>query len=369
MKSILRVFCAALFGFCVTSGFTAAAAEAEPGFKSLFNGKDLSGWEGLPQFWSVKDGAITGQTTKDNPAKGNTFLVWKGGDVTDFELRLSYKLSADGGKGFANSGVQYRSKLADPKNFVVGGYQGDMEAGKSYSGILYEERGRGILAERGQKVVIKPGANDGNRAKIEVIGTLGSSDEIQKKIKPEGWNEYVIIAKGNHLQHFINGLQTVDVTDEQPGKAAKSGILALQLHAGDPMTAQFKDIRIKSLGQDSAESDLDQAQGNWVPSELIVNGDKVPAEELGSIQLKIQGNRFTLNTDSDTFEGRLRLNPATSPKAMDVSLDDGTDAAAIYEISDGQLKVCYASPDSPRPASFTSTTGSEHVLTIYKRKR
>ena len=207
--------------------------------EDLFNGKDLTGWEGNPAFWSVKDGAITGQTTKENPTKGNTFLVYKKGDVDDFELRLKYKIVG------GNSGIQYRSKVTDQKNFVVGGYQADIDSGTTYSGILYEERGRGILAKRGEKVVIKEG--EGSKPKIEVTGSLGKSDEIQKKIKTEEWNDYVVIAKGNHLQHFINGTQTADVIDEQASKAAKSGILALQLHAGPPMTVQFKDIRIKPL--------------------------------------------------------------------------------------------------------------------------
>ena len=225
----------------------AQAADTEQGFRPLFNGKDLSDWEGLPQFWSVRDGAITGQTTKENPAKGNTFLVWKGGVVTDFELRLSYKIVPNNDKVFANSGIQYRSKVADPKGFVVGGYQADMEAAKMFSGILYEERGRGILAQRGQKVVIRSDSADPNKTKIEVVGSLGKSEDIQAKIKSEDWNEYVVIARGNHLQHFINGQQTVDVVDEQEAKAAKSGVLAFQVHQGEPMTVQFKNIRIKAL--------------------------------------------------------------------------------------------------------------------------
>ena len=206
----------------------------------LFNGKDLTGWDGNPAFWSVKDGTITGQTTKENPTKGNTFLIYTNGNVEDFELRLSYRIVG------GNSGIQYRSKVADPKNWVVGGYQADFEAGKTYSGILYEERGRGILAKRGEKTVIKDGDTD-SKHKVQVTGSLGESDDIQKKIKDEDWNEYRIIAKGNHLQHFINGTQTIDVIDEQESKAAKSGILALQLHAGPPMTVQFKDLRIKKL--------------------------------------------------------------------------------------------------------------------------
>ena len=221
----------------------ATGAESEAGFKSLFNGKDLTGWEGNPDLWSVKDGTITGVTKADPKLTHNTFLVYKDGTVSDFELRLSYRIVN------GNSGIQYRSKVTDQRKFgpVVGGYQADFEAGKTYSGILYEEGGRGILAQRGQKTVIKPDPSDAKKHKVEVTGAVGKSDEIQAKIKNEDWNDYVIIAKGNHLQHFINGVQTVDVTDEHDARAAKSGVLALQIHVGPPMTVQFKHIRIKQL--------------------------------------------------------------------------------------------------------------------------
>ena len=215
---------------------------AEPGFKSLFNGTDLTGWDGNPKLWSVKNGAITGTTGSDPETKitHNTFLVWTNGPVDDFELRLTYRIE----KG--NSGIQYRSKITEHGKFgpIVGGYQADFEAGKTYSGILYEERGRGILAQRGQKTVIKD--NDGKHT-VEVAGSVGESAAIQEKIKNEDWNDYVVIAKGNHLQHFINGQQTIDVVDEQEAKAAKSGVLALQIHVGPPMVVQFKNIRMKSL--------------------------------------------------------------------------------------------------------------------------
>src|ERR1051325_8991900 len=241
--------CGATFGlslaFC-SFPTTLPAAEVEPGFKSLFNGKDLTGWAGRPEHWSVEDGAITGRTTKEHPAQGNNFLIAKQGDsnltVDDFELRLSYKIVPGDDKGFGNSGIQYRSK--DRGNFVVNGYQADFECGTTYSGILYEEGGRGILAQRGQKVVI---TDDNGKPKIDVTGSLGASKEIQAAIKKEDWNDYVVIARGNHLQHCINGHQTVDVIDQQEAKAAKEGILALQLHAGDPMTVQFKNVRIRSL--------------------------------------------------------------------------------------------------------------------------
>jgi hypothetical protein len=208
--------------------------------KNLFNGKDLTGWKGL-DFWSVQDGSIVGQTTKEKPTKGNTFLVWQGGEVGDFELTFKYRITDVNGKseGFGNSGVQYRSKVVDEKGFVVAGYQADFECGKSYSGILYEEKGRGILAQRGQKTVIKEGSK-----KPEVTGEVGKSAEIQAKIKPADWNEYRIVAQGGHLQHFINGVQTIDVTDET-AVGAKKGILALQLHAGPAMVVQFKDLVLK----------------------------------------------------------------------------------------------------------------------------
>ena len=201
--------------------------------KQLFNGKDLTGWKGQPEFWSVKDGALTGQSTAENKVKENTFLIWQDGEVGDFELTLQYKIVG------GNSGIQYRSKVVNPAYSVVAGYQADFEAGKTYSGILYEEKGRGILATRGQKVVIK----EGN--KKEVTGEVGKSDEIQAAIKNEDWNEYKIVAKGGSLQHFINGKLTVDVTDET-AVGAKTGVLAFQLHAGPPMTVQFKSIVLKT---------------------------------------------------------------------------------------------------------------------------
>ncbi len=211
----------------------ARAADDEAGFKPIFNGKDLDGWDGNPKFWSVQEGAITGRTTAENPTQGNTFILWRQGELDDFELRLQYKIIG------GNSGIQYRS--ADMGDWVVGGYQGDFEAGDGYSGILYDERGRGILAKRGEKTAI------GEDGKPQLTGSLGDAAELQKVIKKEDWNDYTIIAQGNHLQHFINGKQTVDVVDNDPKNREMAGILALQLHAGPPMTVQFRKIRLKRL--------------------------------------------------------------------------------------------------------------------------
>ncbi len=234
-----RILCALLLSFCWQLGIAPHHTQAEePGFVSLFDGKSLKGWDGNPKFWRVQDGTITGQTTANNPTKGNTFIIWRDGKLDDFELRIQFRIVG------GNSGIQYRSRELD--KWVVGGYQADFDAAGQWAGILYEERGRGILCKRGKKVVIHP---DG---KLEEVATLTSEEDILKAIRKEAWNEYRIVARGNHLQQWINGVQTVDVTDNQESKRAMSGLLALQLHAGPPMTVQFKDIRLKRLGPTSA---------------------------------------------------------------------------------------------------------------------
>jgi Domain of Unknown Function (DUF1080) len=229
-----------LFALAVLA-LSAVSAQAEE--KQLFNGKDLTGWEGRKDLWSVKDGAITGQSVAENPLKNNTFLVWSG-EVSDFEMTFKYRIVA------GNSGMQYRSKVVsqnDETGPIVGGYQADFEAGKTYSGINYEERGRGILAERGQKTKLTADPSDKNKMVKSVEGkTDKSSEELQAAIKNEDWNEYRIVAKGNKLQHFINGHMTCEVVDEHAEKAAKSGKLALQLHAGPAMIVQMKDVVLKT---------------------------------------------------------------------------------------------------------------------------
>jgi hypothetical protein len=214
-----------------------AMAEEEPAFRELFDGQTLEGWAGDKRIWSVEDGAITGRLTEAHQLKRNTFLIWHGGTLRDFELHISFKITG------GNSGVQYRSQ--DLGDFAVAGYQADIVAGDPdrYTGILYEERGRGIVAERGQKVSINP---DGEK---QITGTLGSAEELAQSIRKNDWNEYAITARGNHLVQAINGRTMVSVIDEQEGKAAREGILALQVHTGPAMTVQFKDIRLKALKQ------------------------------------------------------------------------------------------------------------------------
>lgn len=354
---------------CVS--LAAHAAETEEGFKSIFNGKDLSGWDGNPKLWSVKAGAIVGQTTAANPLKGNTFLIWTNGQTGDFELRLSYRITPNNTKGFANSGIQYRSKVVDPANWVVGGYQADFEAGNTYSGILYEERMRGILAERGQKVTVKEA--EGKVAK-DVTGSVGNSAEIQAAIKKADWNDYVIIAAGNHLQHFINGKPTVDVTDEAEAKAAKSGVLALQLHAGDPMTVEFKNIRIKTLSSAAPSTSGNAlADGGWEIVSMEVNGQAMPAETTEGLKLTITGGKYFVNKDGEVDRGTFSVDETKSPKQMDIHPEIGPGAGktilGIYELTGDTMRVCYQLQEGERPKGFKTAPDSGELLINYKRAK
>ena len=238
-----------------------AASAQDDGWVSIFDGKTLDKWDGNPEFWSVEDGCITGTTTKDKPTKGNTFIIWRGGETTDFELTLDYKIVG------GNSGIQYRSFEVPNEKWVIGGYQGDFEAGDTYSGILYGERFRGILCNRGQKTVLKK--TDGKFA-VEVVGSVGDTKEIQAKIKKEDWNSYQIIAKGFHFQHFINNVPTADCTDEDADQRREKGVLALQLHAGPPMKVQFKNIRIKQAAAKKTAAVVPAAAKTTLVSNVVL---------------------------------------------------------------------------------------------------
>lgn len=309
-------------------------AEDEPGFESLFNGKELTNWDGNPDFWSVEEGAITGRTTKEKPTKGNTFIIWRGGELADFELRLKYKIVG------GNSGIQYRSE--DKGDWVVGGYQGDFEAGTTYSGIVYEEKGRGILAQRGQRTTIH---NAGDKHSVEVVGSIGDSNEIQKVIKAEDWNDYKIIARGNQLTHVINGRVTTELTDLDAPRRSAKGILALQLHAGPPMVVQFKDIRIKH------DSNVNLT-GDWAVEVETPNGKGEPAISLSQagnvltgkydgllgkqdIKGKLDGKKVSFTVEGD-YEG----NTVTANYVGEVA-KDGTMKGTI-RINDNDTEITWS---------------------------
>lgn len=218
--------------------------EDRAGFESIFDGS-LKNWEGDTAFWKAEDGTIVGQTTAENALKENTFLIWRGGEPADFELKLEVRMSS------TNSGIQVRSQHVPPGGegrgavrgrFVLKGYQADIDFDNRYTGMIYEERGRGIVMARGQVVAL---GSDGSR---KVIAHLERNPEdLKSHIKPGDWNHIHIIARGNTLMNIVNGqLMGVLVDDDEKARATK-GLIGLQLHTGAPMKIEFRNIYLKKL--------------------------------------------------------------------------------------------------------------------------
>lgn len=237
---LLTIPLLALFTLTARAADDAAKAPAEPeGATVLFNGKDLTGWDGDPRLWSVRDGVIHGETTAENPAKGNTFLVLKDKPYADFDLRFSFRCNATN-----NSGVMYRSKhLADGKDnkWVMQGYQHEIRNENklpNVSGFIYDEKGK-----RGRIILVGEQGTwaDGKKT---VTGNLIDAAGFEKLFKLDDWNDVIIVARGNRIQHYMNGTLILDFTDD-PAIALKEGLIGLQLHAGKPMWVEFKNIRIK----------------------------------------------------------------------------------------------------------------------------
>jgi hypothetical protein len=209
-----------------------AAKPAADGFISIFNGKDLTGWDAKPGWWCVEDGALTARSTPDKPCKECNYLIWTGGQPGDFELRARFKLVG------GNSGIQFRSQRRP--DWDTYGYQADMDAPNQWTGALYEHA-RGKVSGVGEKTVIDA---DGKKT----ITAIGKPAELIKAMKTNDWNEYRIIAKGPEITLMINDVvmcQAVDNQDNKKAKAARDGIIGLQMHPGEPMKVQFKDIRLK----------------------------------------------------------------------------------------------------------------------------
>ncbi|MCM2370925.1 3-keto-disaccharide hydrolase [Aporhodopirellula aestuarii] len=241
---IREVSFAALFVACIAVPAMAdsptAATDTE--MKSLFNGTDLEGWSGDPRLWSVRDGVIHGETTEENKANRNTFLIWQDGNTADFELELSFRCNATN-----NSGIQYRSEHNTspkaPNKWSLKGYQHEVRNEVDFpniSGFIYGEGlNRGRICLVGEKAVQKGD-------KKEVLETLITPAEFKELFRLDDWNDVRIVAKGRHIQHYLNGRLILDFTDSEE-LALLDGVLGLQLHAGKPMWAEFKNIRFRSL--------------------------------------------------------------------------------------------------------------------------
>jgi hypothetical protein len=216
-------------------GIEALAADDHTGFEAIFDGKTLKGWDGDPTFWRAENDEIIGETTPEKQLKLNTFLIWRGGQPKDFELKVEYRINA------TNSGVQYRSvELPEVGKWVLKGYQADIDFQNQYTGQLYEERGRGFLALRGQMTSLQP-------EKKKAIANLQNEDELKGLIKANDWNQLHIIARGNSLTHILNGRLMAGAIDDDPKNRAMGGLLGFQLHMGPPMKVEFRNIWLKNL--------------------------------------------------------------------------------------------------------------------------
>ena len=207
----------------------------ETGFQSMFDGKTMGAWDGDPKFWRVENGALIGETTKENQPAQNTFLIWRNGTPANFEIMAEYKLT-----GF-NSGIQYRSVELPDIKWAMKGYQADIDGEQTYTGQIYEERGRGFLALRGQSNYISTGQKPG------VVGTLGTSDELKALIHDADWNAMHVVARGNVLVQYINGRMMSMLIDDDETNRKMSGLIGIQVHKGPSMKMEVRKIAIKNL--------------------------------------------------------------------------------------------------------------------------
>jgi len=204
---------------------------AQDGFKPLFNGNDLSGWDGNPELWSVKDGCIVGKTMGPEQLAYNQFLIWRGGVVKNFELRAMVKQDGN------NTGSQYRSReLPEVGKWSVGGYQCDIHPTPANNAMVYGEKTGGILVQNGQSMIIDPDGMQWLVAKHAPV----TVDVAQ-------WHEYRIIAQGNHIVHKIDDKTTIELRDFDEMTRSREGVLAFQIHRGPAMTVQIKDVMLKEL--------------------------------------------------------------------------------------------------------------------------
>jgi 3-keto-disaccharide hydrolase len=224
--------------------------EDRTGFQSIFDGT-MKNWDGDTSIWKAEGNVLVGTTTEANPLKENTFVIWRGGEPADFELKVEYRMSA------TNSGIQFRSThlpqgtpSPNPTNpdakiagkWVLKGYQADIDFANQFTGMIYEERGRGFLMQRGMAIEIGPDAVS------RQIGTLEmNADELKSLIKVNDWNTVHLIARGNTIMNIVNGHVTAFIVDDDVKGRAMKGLLGFQIHVGPPMKIEFRNIYLKSL--------------------------------------------------------------------------------------------------------------------------
>jgi hypothetical protein len=224
--------------------FPQADADDTEGFVAIFDGKTLAGWDGDTRFWRAENGEIVGETSPDNVVKQNNFLIWRGGTVRDFELKLEFRING------TNSGVQYRStELPSIGKWVLKGYQADIDFTQNYLGNVHDERGRApsgdghvVLSRRGDVTRIVEGP------KYKVIGTIADPTLLRGAMNVNGWNQYHIIARGAVLMQLVNGQLMAVAIDEDTKHAAPEGLIGFQMHVGPPFRVQYRNVMLRKLG-------------------------------------------------------------------------------------------------------------------------
>ena len=326
-----------------------AAEQSNTDWVRLFNGKDLAGWDGDPCFWSVKDGVIHGETTVQNRAKNNTFLVWRGGSVRDFELKLKFKIAS------GNSGVQFRctdiGATRGPK-WNVCGYQAEVCNEQPQVGFLYEEgTRRGGLVRTGQFVVLD------QKGDKHSIRRIADPNELIKAeyYKPNDWNEYHIIAMGNHIVLKLNGVKTAELIDNDPIGRALEGLIALQIHMGPPMMVEFKDIflkRYKSAFESAVVLFDGKGLDKWtlVPGAWEIEKDGILAgkgkeniwtnERYGDFILDLEF-RLPPNGNSGVFFRTADVKDEVQT-GIEVQLFDSYTRGGTYDVTKGSCGAVYA---------------------------
>lgn len=235
MRRALSPALIALLGAALCACASAPGEARPPAGRELFDGHSLAGWEGDARYWRVEAGALVGESTPAEPCSETNYLVWRGGEVGDFELELEWRFP-DGGP--ANSGVQFRSLAPSPAR--VSGYQADLESGPDWTGGLYEQDGRGVVARRGERVVL---GTDG----APTVERFADGGALLARVEPTAWNHLRVAAFGPRLTIEVNGTLFSETIDLDPARAARRGALALQLHAGAPMRVEYRGLVLREL--------------------------------------------------------------------------------------------------------------------------
>lgn len=196
----------------------------------------MKNWEADTAYWRIENETFIGEVSAAKPLKTNTFMIYRGEVPENFEFKAEYRISPEG-----NSGVQYRSERVENIPYALKGYQADIDGANRYTGQNYEERGRGFLAMRGEQSVLKEGQ------KPTITGHVGNSDELKAKIRNNDWNQIHIIANGNHILHYINGVLMSETTDEDATKRKMTGLIGLQVHVMPKMTVEYREIYLKTI--------------------------------------------------------------------------------------------------------------------------